>query len=149
MSDIDTATFCDRVVKFGLVTPDQLVEARDEAGGRNAELQTLVRTLERKGWLTTYQSTKLLKGDRDGFVLGGYRLLYMISAGSFGRVFRSDDPRSGRVVAVKVLRRRWMEDKQKIEAFLREGRVGVTLKHPNIVQILDVGQDPPPSSTTW
>ena len=60
--------------------------------------------------------------------LGGYRLLYKISSGSFGRVFRADDPRSGRVVAVKVLRRRWSEDQARIENFNREGRVGMTLR---------------------
>ena len=60
--------------------------------------------LERKGFITPWQSGKVLKGDIDGFFLGGYRLLYKIASGSFGRVFRADDPRSGRVVAVKVLR---------------------------------------------
>ena len=64
-----------------------------------------------------------------------------ISSGSFGRVFRADDPRTGRVVAVKVLRRRWSEDQDKIDLFIREGKVGLTLKHPNIVEILAVNQD--------
>ena len=52
---------------------------------------------------------KLLKGETDGYFLGGYRLLYKIASGSFGRVFRADDPSSGTVVAIKVLRRRWSE----------------------------------------
>src|SRR5205823_5387584 len=60
---------------------------------------------------------------------------------SFGRVFRADDPRSGRIVAVKVLRRRHGEKPEKIESFLREGKVGMTLQHPNIVEIINVGQD--------
>jgi serine/threonine protein kinase len=45
------------------------------------------------------------------------------------------------VVALKVLRRRWSEDPKQIEQFLREGRVGMSLKHPNIVEVLNVAQD--------
>src|SRR4051812_1547477 len=142
MDTLDAATLGQHAVKLGLVTPEQLAEAREEAGGRNAQVDELVRVLERKSYLTTFQSNKLRKGDTDGYLLGGYRLLYMISAGSFGRVFRADDPQTGRVVAVKVLRKRWSEKKENIELFQREGRMGLTLKHPNIVEILAVSQDP-------
>jgi serine/threonine protein kinase len=41
-----------------------------------------------------------------------------------------------------VLRHRWSEDQQRIDLFIREGKVGLTLKHPNIVEILAVNQDP-------
>jgi tRNA A-37 threonylcarbamoyl transferase component Bud32 len=130
-----------QAVKVGLLTREQLAEAKDEMGGGARDLMTMVRALERKGWLTPYQSGKLLKGDDDGFLLGGYRLLYKISSGSFGRVFRADDPRAGRVVAIKVLRRRHSEKKDQIELFAREGRVGQTLKHPNIVEVMAMSHD--------
>src|SRR5262249_29945471 len=102
----------------------------------------LIRYLERKGLLTPWQTAKLLKGDPDGFFLGGYRILYKINSGSFGRVFRADDPGSGRVVAVKVLPRPWSEDQPPITLFCREGKVGTTLRPPNIVEMLSAGQDP-------
>src|SRR5262249_39167249 len=92
-------------------------------------------------YLTNFQTSKVLKGDSDGFFLGGYRILYKISSGTFGRVFRAEDPRSGRVVALKVLRRRWSEDQQRIDLFIREGKVGLMLKHPNIVEVLAISQD--------
>src|SRR5262249_16679850 len=44
--------------------------------------------------------------------------------------------------AIKVLRRRWSEDPQRIEFFEREGRVGMSLRHPNIVEMLAVNRDP-------
>ena len=138
IQDADTLGL--RAVQVGLITREQLAEAKDEVGGA-PDLMTMLRFLERKGWLTPYQSGKLLKGDEDGFTLGGYRLLYKISSGSFGRVFRADDPRAGRVVAIKVLRRRWSENPQHVELFAREGRVGQTLKHPNIVEVLAASQD--------
>ncbi len=128
-------------VKVGLLTEGQLVEAKEEIGEANPDLMTTLRALERKGWLTPWQSGKLLKGDEDGYFLGGYRVLYKVASGSFGRVFRAEDPRSGRVVAIKVLRRRWSEIQERIDLFVREARVGQTLKHPNIVEVLSMSHD--------
>jgi tRNA A-37 threonylcarbamoyl transferase component Bud32 len=138
---LDAASLGQRLVVLGLVTAEQLQEAREEAGERNPDPGILLRILERKQYLTPWQSAKVLRDDPDGFFLGGYRLLYKIASGSFGRVFRADDPRSGRVVAVKVLRRRWSEDKFRIDLFAREAKLGMTLKHPNIVEILAASQD--------
>jgi serine/threonine protein kinase len=144
--EADAATFGQQSVKLGLITEAQLREAMDEAREKASthapELVLLTSTLERKGYMTNYQCAKVLRGDFDGFFMGGYRMLYKISSGSFGRVFRADDPRSGRVVAIKVLRRRWSEDQARIDLFIREGRVGMTLKHPNIVEVLAISQDP-------
>jgi serine/threonine protein kinase len=143
--EIDVTTFGQQVVKLGLVTEYQyreaLEEARTEVGTQTLQLIHLCRVLERKGLLTNFQTAKVLKGDTDGYFYGGYRILYKISSGSFGRVFRADDPRTGRVVAVKVLRRRWSEDRNRIDLFIREGRVGLTLHHPNIVEVLAISQD--------
>jgi serine/threonine protein kinase len=143
----DTTLFGQNAVKLGLITEHQLREgmddARDESHKTVPDVIHLTRALERKGFLTNYQTAKVLKGDVDGYFLGGYRILYKISSGSFGRVFRADDPQSGRVVAVKVLRRRWSEDQARIDLFFREGKVGLSLKHPNIVEVLAVSQDLP------
>ncbi|HLJ92661.1 MAG TPA: serine/threonine-protein kinase [Gemmataceae bacterium] len=142
MANLDASTLAQRMQKLGLVTEAQLQEAWEEVGSRTADPQALLRVLERKGHLTPYQSQKLLKGDMDGYVIGGYRILYKIASGSFGRVYRADDPQSGRVVAIKVLRRRWSEDEHAIDLFEREGKLGLTLQHPNIVEVLAVNQDP-------
>jgi tRNA A-37 threonylcarbamoyl transferase component Bud32/CheY-like chemotaxis protein len=141
METMDANAFAQQILKLGLVTEEQLAEVRDEIGEANPDLQHLISVLERKSLITPWQRGKVLKGDWDGFVLGGYRILYKIQSGSFGRVFRADDPRSGRVVAVKVLRRRWSEDQQRINLFIREGKVGLTLKHPNIVEVLAISRD--------
>src|SRR5689334_14975498 len=125
MDTLDAASLGQLAVRLGLLSPAQVEEAREETGQRNPDVQDLLRLLERKGQLTPWQSGKLLRGDPDGYFLGGYRILYKVASGSFGRVFRAEDPREGRVVAIKVLRRRWSEDPQQIELFLREGRVGM------------------------
>jgi serine/threonine protein kinase len=142
MVNLDAPTLAQRMQKFGLVTEAQLQEAWEEVGHRAAEPELLLRTLERKGHITPYQSQKLLKGETDGYFIGGYRILYKIASGSFGRVYRADDPQSGRVVAIKVLRKRWSEDEHAIDLFEREGKLGLTLQHANIVEVLAVNQDP-------
>jgi serine/threonine protein kinase len=146
MDNLDATIFGQLAVKYSLISEEQLraamIEAREETGQQVPDLPIFMRILERRSLLTNFQCSKLLKGDSDGYILGGYRLLYKISSGSFGRVYRADDQRSGRVVAVKVLRRRWSEDQQRIELFMREGRMGLSLKHPNIVEVLDIRQDP-------
>jgi len=99
---IDAATLAQRMLKLGLVTETQLQEGWDDVGQRVTEPEPLLRALERKGFLTPYQSQKLLKGDIDLYFIGGYRILYKIASGSFGRVYRADDPQSGSIVAVNV-----------------------------------------------
>jgi CheY-like chemotaxis protein len=142
MATFDAVTLANLMMKIGLVEEGQLQEAWDELGQRGGEPEPLLRILERKGYITPYQSRKLLAGDMDGYTLGGYRILYKIASGSFGRVYRAEDPQSGRVVAIKILRRRWSEDEHTIGLFEREGRVGLSLRHPNIVEVLAVSQDP-------
>jgi CheY-like chemotaxis protein len=141
MADLDPQVLAQLAVKAGLVTDEQVRETLIELGERPSHPEVLLRALERKGLMTPWQSTKLLKGDPDGYFLGGYRILYKVASGSFGRVFRAEDPGTGRVVAIKVLRRRWSEDKQRIDLFEREGKVGLSIRHPNIVEILAVNKD--------
>jgi serine/threonine protein kinase len=140
MPELDAKTLVQDLVKIGLITEAQAVEALDNLGPMADGEQALL-YLERKGVITPWQTSKIVKGDREGFILGGYRLLYKIQSGSFGRVFRGQDEGTGRVVAVKVLRRRWSDDQQRIDLFQREARVGMSLHHPNIVEILAMNRD--------
>jgi serine/threonine protein kinase len=138
----DAAGIGELAVRLGLVSDAQVRECLAELDDKKAPAEDLVRLLERKGYLTPLQGGKLLKGDTAGYILGGYRLLYKIASGSFGRVYRGDDPRTGQTVAIKVLRNKWSQDKQKVDLFLREGKLGMTIRHANIVSVLAVSQDP-------
>ncbi|MFO0847878.1 MAG: serine/threonine-protein kinase [Gemmataceae bacterium] len=138
---VDAGSVAQLMVKLGLVDDHTAREALFELGDRAAPAADLVRLMERRGVLTPLQGGKLLKGDTAGYFLGGYRMLYKISSGTFGRVYRGDDPRSGQIVAIKVLRNKWTDDKQKVDQFMREGRLGMTMSHPNVVGMLAVNQD--------
>jgi serine/threonine protein kinase len=142
MPHVDATSLAQAAIRMSLITEGQWRECWDELDPRTSTPEEALRILERKGFLTAWQGAKLMKGDTDGFYLGGYRVLYRIAAGTFGRVYRADSPTTGEIVAIKVLRRKWSNDAHKIELFEREGKVGLSLRHPNIVQILAVSRDP-------
>ncbi len=138
---VDAAGLAQFAIRVGLLDDHTAREALYELGRKDAAASELVALLTRRGQLTPLQGGKLLKGDTGGYFLGGYRILYKISSGTFGRVYRGDDPRTGQVVAVKVLRHKWTDNKQKVDQFMREGRVGMTLQHPHVVGMLAVNKD--------
>ena len=67
-----------------------------------------------------------------------YELIKDIGAGSFGRVYRVQDLRLEREVAMKVLDPRLTQDPAIAEGFQREAALAAGLKHPNIVSIFDI-----------
>jgi serine/threonine protein kinase len=141
MSALEAGAIADTAIRLGLLSTHQAEEAWQELSSRNVPAAEFLRAMERKAFLTPYQTTKLLKGDTTGYFLGGYRILYKVASGSFGRVYRADDPSTGRVVAIKVLRNKWSKDQHKIDLFTREGKMGMSLRHPNIVEILAVNHE--------
>jgi predicted Ser/Thr protein kinase len=141
MDAFDAKTLGAFLTASKLLTQNQVQDLLAEVRDGN-DVEEILQTAERKGLLTSLQTDKLRKGDRQGYFLGNYRVLYKIDSGSFARVYRADEPASGRIVAIKVLRNRWLESPEWLENFEREGRMGMSLRHPNIVEILSVGMEP-------
>jgi serine/threonine protein kinase len=73
-----------------------------------------------------------------GAVTGGYRVLSRIGSGTMGHVYEAEAVESGTRVALKVLRNN--HQKELAARFLREGKTLALLSHPNIVQLVDMGQ---------
>ncbi|MCX5788709.1 MAG: serine/threonine-protein kinase [Elusimicrobia bacterium] len=71
-----------------------------------------------------------------------YRLEREIGRGGMGLVFEATDLALGRKVAVKQLREELKQDPRELEQFLAEARIVAGLKHPNIVGIDAIVQDP-------
>src|SRR4051794_39411838 len=93
------------VVQFHLLEPHQLDEclARLRPGSRDAS--ELLRVMESKHYLTSYQVSRIERGETDGLLLGEYKLIYRNASGSFARVFRACSIKDGRMVGLKVLRK--------------------------------------------
>jgi TolB-like protein len=75
-----------------------------------------------------------------GTKLGPYQIEAPIGAGGMGEVYRAEDTRLGRTVAVKVLPVELAQDKDRLHRFVREARAASALSHPNVAHIYDIGQ---------
>jgi len=130
-----------RIFDLRLLDQRQLESVWGEIGTREVELEVFTNRLLNKSLLTNFQLDKVIKGDREGFFYGNYRVLYMVGAGTFARVFRAVHTKTQKVVAIKVLRRRYRNEPEQVGLFLREAHMGEKLVHPNIVRIFDVSDD--------
>jgi serine/threonine protein kinase len=142
MVDFTPTQLSQRIVELGLLEPIDIERAWSEVGGVDGSCEDLIRVLQRRELLTNLQVDRIFKGERTGYFYGQYKVLYLIGAGTFARVYRSVHRETGRVVAVKVLRRRHRSEPVQVEQFMREARVGMDLRHPNIVAIYEVDPDP-------
>jgi serine/threonine-protein kinase len=69
-----------------------------------------------------------------------YELLELVSNGNFGVVFRAEQRITQRVVALKLLHPWLGDDPGLVERTAREARFAGSIRHPNIVEIIDAGQ---------
>ena len=133
--------FARRAFDLNLLDQRQLESVWAELGSRSVLAEDLQRVLVRRGLLTNYQLDKLARGDKAGFFYGDHKVLYLVGTGTFARVYRAVHKETGKVVAVKVLRKRFSEDAANTDQFIREGDMGAKLRHPNIVPIYEVHSD--------
>jgi serine/threonine-protein kinase len=127
-----------RAQELEILSTLQLQQTWAELGTRNTDPETFLQTLIRQGHLTNYQVERLVNDETTGFYYGDYKVLYMVGAGSFARVFRASHKETKKVVAVKVLRARFSDNLTVINHFVHEGELGCDLRHPNIVPIYEV-----------
>lgn len=69
-----------------------------------------------------------------------YKLYESIGAGGMAEVYRAEDLRLGRTIAVKILRAQFATDPKTLRRFLDEARSLAGFSHPNVVNVYDVGR---------
>lgn len=137
MPDLDAESLVDQVTMLGLVSRERMREAMADA--EDGSPDTVLRMLLRKGALTSWQVDRLRKGDPSGFFYGEAKALFHLAEGTFARVYRGEHVTSGQPLAIKVLRQRFAQIPDAVHRFHKEAEAGMRLRHPNIVQIMDVG----------
>ena len=88
------------------------------------------------------EATTGLASSLIGTVLSGrYRLESKLGSGGMSTVYLARDETLERWVAVKVMHREMSDQPDQIERFRREARAVAQLSHPNVVAVIDAGED--------
>ena len=133
------------VVESGLVTSDELEQCLEESKSiENPEdLRTLSEFLLEHDYVTRHQLDRIQKefdAKKSSQRIPGYRILKKLGSGAMATVFLAKQLSLDRLVAIKVLPKKFSSDANFINRFYKEGRSAAQLNHANIVQAYDVGQ---------
>ena len=128
------------VVERGLVSDAELQDARNrhelDPGGSLADM------LLGAGYVTPSQIDRLrseIESERSSQRIPGYRIIRKLGAGAMATVYLASQLSLDRMVAIKVLPRKYSDNADFIARFQKEGRAAAKLNDPNIVAAYDVG----------
>lgn len=133
------------VIDQGLATAEEVQHclALAKQASEDKNQASLADLLVNNEYVTRRQMSRLremAQAERSGQKIPGYKILGKLGAGAMATVFKAKQLSLDRMVAIKVLPRKFTSNPQFIERFYAEGRAAAQLNHPNIVQAYDVGK---------
>lgn len=134
------------VVDNGLATEEEVQHALTvirTLPSEDRNQASLLQVLLDQEYVTRRQISRLrpiIDAERQGQKIPGYKILGKLGAGAMATVFKARQLSLDRLVAIKVLPKKFTSNQQFIERFYAEGRAAAQLNHPNIVQAYDVGK---------
>jgi serine/threonine protein kinase len=105
-----------------------------------AEPRDLAREILRHGWVTTLQINQVLQNHGNALLVGPYLLLERLGEGGMAQVYKARHRSLGRIVALKIVRKEALTNRNAIPRFEREVQASAQLTHPNVVRAFDAGQ---------
>lgn len=111
-------------------------------------VESLIKSYEKSGSFMdspAYEAAAHIMAESDvlkpGEKIAHYTIRYLLGEGGMGKVYRTEDTKLQRDVALKVLPAEMSSNQAYIKRFLREARAAASLDHPNICTIHEVGED--------
>lgn len=133
--------FVDVLRDSNLLTREQYNHLSRELAPMFQDSGKLSAHLVKLGWITGYQAARLEGDAWQELFLGDYYIWDRIGVGGMGEVFRARHTITRKEVALKVVLADKELDETALKRFHREARVAAKLNHPNIVGLLETGQD--------
>ncbi|MHC4394459.1 MAG: serine/threonine protein kinase [Planctomycetota bacterium] len=133
------------VVEQGLCTNEELRRSLEELESRHKVNPILLKDLMIDlGYVTATQADRLRKSIRESKAtahqIPGYKIIGKLGKGAMAIVYEAKQLSLNRLVAIKVLPKRFSENPEYVERFYKEGQAAGKLNHNNIVQAFDVGE---------
>ena len=129
-----------------LCNEDEVSECLDELqklSGAGTPV-TLEQLMLKRQYLTRRQIMRLrnlVRENRDvANQIPGYKVLGKLGSGAMAVVYKAKQLSLDRVVAIKVLPKKFVQKSDYVDRFYKEGRIAAKLNHNNIVQAIDVGE---------
>ena len=129
----------------GLCTDKELSQSLEELKTRSTDNPAILKDLMVElGYITESQAERLGTGIKESKAaahqIPGYKIVGKLGAGAMAVVYKARQLSLNRMVAIKILPKRFTENPEYVERFYKEGQAAGKLNHPNIVQAIDVGE---------
>ena len=146
---VSDEAFARYVNQIGIVTLDKIEAARavQEESARKGTRLSLADVLVQQGVIPQdireNIEKKIAADQQTGGIkqLGPYKLLKKLGEGGMGAVYLADDTSVGRKVAVKVLPKKYSDEREFLTRFRREAQATGKLNHVNIVMAYNVDEE--------